>query len=154
MSDLKAKIESLELEKIELERKNLDILANLKSESPEENLKILDEGAEEVGEIKHKLLGKKIIENILKSQKLEWISVRPKFGIGHGIGSEPIFFPRPKLFFFKFYSFFPTSWGSTSFYKLENKPSPSKINYKYLMFRRKFGFRGPFMIEINTSCYR
>ena len=71
MSDLKAKVESLELEKIELERKNLDILANLKSESPEENLKILDEGAEEVGEIKHKLLGKKIIENILKSQKLE-----------------------------------------------------------------------------------
>ena len=73
MSDLKAKVESLELEKIELERKNLDILANLKSESPEENLKILDEGAEEVGEIKHKLLGKKIIENILKSQKLEWM---------------------------------------------------------------------------------
>ena len=60
MSDLKAKVESLELEKIELERKNLDILANLKSEIPEENLKILDEGAEEVGEIKHKLLGKKI----------------------------------------------------------------------------------------------
>ena len=73
MSDLKAKVESLELEKIELERKNLDILANLKSESPEENLKILDEGAEEVGEIKHKLLGEKIIENILKSQKLEWM---------------------------------------------------------------------------------
>ena len=60
MSDLKAKVESLELEKIELEQKNLDILANLKSESPVENLKILDEGAEEVGEIKHKLLGKKI----------------------------------------------------------------------------------------------
>ena len=73
MSDLKAKVESLELEKIELERKNLDILANLKSESPVENLKILDEGAEEVGEIKHKLLGKKIIGNILKSQKLEWM---------------------------------------------------------------------------------
>ena len=73
MSDLKAKVESLELEKIELERKNLDILANLKSESPEENLKILDEGAEEVGEIKHKLLGKKIIDNILKSQKLVWM---------------------------------------------------------------------------------
>ena len=61
LSDLKAKVESLELEKIELERKNLDILANLKNESPEENFKILDEGAEEVGEIKHKLLGKKII---------------------------------------------------------------------------------------------
>ena len=71
MSDLKAKVESLELEKIELERKNLDILANLKSESPEENLKILDEGAEEVGEIKHKLLGKKIIENILKKSKVK-----------------------------------------------------------------------------------
>ena len=71
MSDLKAKIEALELEKIELERKNLDILANLKSESPEENLKILDEGAEEVGEIKHKLLGKKIIENILKKSKVK-----------------------------------------------------------------------------------
>ena len=70
MSDLKAKVESLELEKIELERKNLDILANLKSESPEENLKILDEGAEEVGEIKHKLLGKKIIENILIKSKV------------------------------------------------------------------------------------
>ena len=42
-------------------------------------------------------------------------SVRPKFGIGYGI------------FFFKYYSFFPTSWGNTSFYKLENKPSPSKI---------------------------
>ena len=38
-----------------------------------------------------------------------------------GIGAD-FFFPKPK-FFFKFYSFFPNS----CFYKLENKPSSSKI---------------------------
>ena len=37
--------------------------------------------------------------------------------------------------------------GITSFCKLENKPRSSKIIQKYLMFGRKFGFRGPFMIE-------
>ena len=47
---------------------------------------------------------------------------RPKVQV-----SEPKFYlPKPKLFFVKFYSFFPTSWGKTSFYKLENKPNPSK----------------------------
>ena len=29
--------------------------------------------------------------------------------------------------FFTFYSFFPTSWGNTSLYQLENKPSLSKM---------------------------
>ena len=52
-------------------------------------------------------------------------SVRPKprsnFGIG--IGAE-LFFPKPKLFFFKFFSCFPLL---VSFYKLENKPRSSKI---------------------------
>ena len=33
------------------------------------------------------------------------------------------------------------------FYKLENKPSPTKIIQMYLIFGRKFGFRGPFMME-------
>ena len=43
-----------------------------------------------------------------------------------GIGAE-FFFAETETFFFKFYSLFPTSWGNTSFSKLENKPSPSKI---------------------------
>ena len=85
---------------------------------------------------------------------------KPSLGIGNRIQS-PIwvlklnfFFPKPKLFFFRFYSFFPNSWWNTSFYKLENKPSPSKIIQSYLMFGRKFGFRGPFIVEKNNSCYR
>ena len=37
-------------------------------------------------------------------------------GIGIDIGAE-FFFAETETFFFKFYSFFPTSWGNTSFYK-------------------------------------
>ena len=52
--------------------------------------------------------------------------------------SEPIFFFRkPKLFSSNFTHVFPNSWGNTSFYKLENKPRPSKIILKYLKFGRK-----------------
>ena len=43
--------------------------------------------------------------------------------------------------------------GNTSFYKLENNSSPSKIIQKYLMFGRQFGFSGSFIMEKNTSSY-
>ena len=65
---------------------------------------------------------------------------KPGFGIGNqnrGLisVSEPnfFFFLKPKLFFsifilkVQFFFIFPTSWGDTSFYKLENKPRSSKI---------------------------
>ena len=45
--------------------------------------------------------------------------------ISIGIRAECFF--ETENFFFKFYSFFSNSWRNTSFYKLENKPSPSKI---------------------------
>jgi hypothetical protein len=80
-----------------------------------------------------------------------WVSLRPKpdFGIRNQNSgpilvsvSEPIFFSE--TFFFKLFSFF---------HKRENKPRSSKIIQKYLIFGRKFGFRGPFMMAINTSCF-
>ena len=64
------------------------------------------------------------------------ISVRPKFGFGIGnqnqgpisvsVSEPKLFFSKPN-FFFQILLIFSTSWGNTSFYKLENKPSPSKI---------------------------
>ena len=50
------------------------------------------------------------------------ISERPKFGIGQRYWpkvsvSELIFFAKTETLFFKFFSFFPTSWGKKSFYK-------------------------------------
>ena len=38
--------------------------------------------------------------------------------------------------------------GNISIYKLENEPKSLKVILKYLIFGSKFGFRGPFMIEI------
>ena len=64
-----------------------------------------------------------------------------------------MFVPKPKLFCFNFFEaskfshFCPLLGGYTSFYKLENKPRSLKVILKNLMFGRKFGFRGPFMIE-------
>ena len=91
---------------------------------------------------------------------LEGFSVRPKFGIGYGIGRKyrywsRNFFFRNQNFFFKFYSFFPNSWGNTSFYKLENKPStqPFKNNLKVSNVWRKIWFQGPFYDGKNTSGY-
>ena len=55
VSDLRAKIESLELEKIELERKNTD---RLQTENPDENQNILIESAQDIGDIKYTILGK------------------------------------------------------------------------------------------------
>ena len=58
-------------------------------------------------------------------------SVQPKPGFGTKVqfryGSRIFFFFN--LFFscFKFFSFFPTFWGDTTFYKLENKAISSKI---------------------------
>ena len=58
-------------------------------------------------------------------------SVRPKFGLGIGNRNQgPIsvsvselkFFSGNRYFLFKFFSFFPTSLGNISFYKLQNKP--------------------------------
>ena len=51
------------------------------------------------------------------------VSVRPKFGIGYGIGQKYRYqsqksFAETDFFFFKFYSFFPTSWENTSFLSL------------------------------------
>ena len=62
-------------------------------------------------------------------------SVRPKSGFSIGNRNQgPILVSvsEPNFFFsetetFKFFSFFPTSWDSTSFYKLGNKPRSSKI---------------------------
>ena len=74
-------------------------------------------------------------------------------GIGIGIGAETFFAETETLYFFKSDSFLLqillifSSWGNKSFYKLEYKPSPSKIIQKYLMFGGKFGFRGPFMMK-------
>ena len=39
-----------------------------------------------------------------------------------------------------FYTFLPTSWGNTSFYKRENKPSPSKTKLKVSNVWRKIWF--------------
>ena len=72
-----------------------------------------------------------------------------------GIGAK-IFFAETETFLFSIFThFFLLLKGinSKSFYKLEYKPSPSKIIQKYLMFGRKFDFGGPFMMEKNTSCY-
>ena len=46
--------------------------------------------------------------------------------IGIGIGAE-IFFPETETFFFQILIIFSYFLGNTSFYKLESKPSPSKI---------------------------
>ena len=67
-----------------------------------------------------------------------------------GIGAE-IFLGKTETCF-QILIIFLYFLGDTSFYKLENKPSPSKIIEKYLMFGRK-NFRGPFMMEKNTSYY-
>ena len=48
--------------------------------------------------------------------------------IAIGIGGQFFFVvAETETLFFKFYSFFPTSWGNTCFYKLENKPGSSKL---------------------------
>ena len=52
-------------------------------------------------------------------------SLRPKLGISYGIGRKYRYWSRN----FSFRNFFfsnSTSWGNTSYYKLENKPSTSK----------------------------
>ena len=60
------------------------------------------------------------------------LSLRPKFGFVIGnrnqgsilvsVSEPKFFFPKPKLFIFKFFSFFPTSLGNISFHRLRNKP--------------------------------
>ena len=54
VSDLKAKMESLELEKIELERKIANMGERLETENPDVNQNI----AQDVGDIKYTILGK------------------------------------------------------------------------------------------------
>ena len=66
-------------------------------------------------------------------------------GIGIVIQAES-FFPKLKLLFSNF-AHFVLILEDTSLYNLENKPSPSKIFEKYLLFGRNFGFRGLFMME-------
>ena len=74
----------------------------------------------------------------------------PLHVFGISIAAEILFFFETETFFFNFhfqgsffFSFFPTSWGDTSFYKLENKPRPSKI-LKVSNVLKKMWFQGPF----------
>ena len=107
------------------------------------------------------ITSQEVIVPELNSSK-DFTSVRPKFGISYSIGQKYWYQYRSQFFvsqtetpFFQILLFFPNSWGNTSSYKLENKPSPSKIIQKYLIFGRKFGFRGPYMMKKkNTSCYQ
>ena len=89
---------------------------------------------------------------------------RPGFSIGNQnqgpiLVSQPIFFPQTETFLFQFFFklqiflIFAHFLEDTSFNKLENKPRSSKTYSKNLMFGRKFGFRGPYMMEKNTSCH-
>ena len=61
VSDLKAKMESLELEKIELERKIANMAERLETENPDVNQNI----AQDVGDIKYTILGKGSFINFL-----------------------------------------------------------------------------------------
>ena len=74
VSDLRAKIESLELEKIELERKNTD---RLQTENPDENQNILIESAQDIGDIKYTILGKYPLK-FLTCKRIEIPVVSPK----------------------------------------------------------------------------
>ena len=63
---------------------------------------------------------------------LLYATVRPKFGFGTenrnqgpisvSVSEANFFFRNRIFFFFKFFSFLPTSLGNISFYKIQNKP--------------------------------
>ena len=55
---MKAKLESLELEKIELERKVASMSEGSPSENQDVNQNIIAESAQELGDIKYTILGK------------------------------------------------------------------------------------------------
>ena len=64
------------------------------------------------------------------TRRLGVSSVRPKLGFGiENRNQGPIWVSvsEPDFFFSNFSHFFFTSFGNTSFYKLENKPRSSKI---------------------------
>ena len=79
-------------------------------------------------------------------------SVRPKNQGPISVSvSELIFFSATKtlIFLIFFFYFVPLLLGIQVFITLK------KTQFlKYLMFEKNFGFRGPFMIRENTSCYR
>ena len=68
------------------------------------------------------------------------IGYRNQGPISVSVSESKYFFPNRKLFFFKFFSFFPTSLGNISFFKLQSKPKSEKINLKVSNFWKKIWF--------------